>query len=176
MALLSTDLVLVQRGATQFKMTANEFAEFVGAVKDVTVADYATLQALTSAEVSEGHRVFVTDATGDPTVDNSWAVYRISGTSPLTFDKIQENESLDVTATVDLSVGARNATSITIGNTNGADVVLPSVNATEAGLATPAMLNNSHVAATAPNPPTNPIVVDANQQVSMDIAQLDPLP
>lgn len=174
MALLNTDLLLVQRGGVKYNMTADQLSDFLGAVKDVSVTDIAGRDALTGLTV--GHRVFVGDASADTEVSSGWAIYRVGSIGPVVFDKIQEQESLDITVTVSLGyVAGTNGGTIT--NSGGADLPLPVVNATEAGLATPAMLANTHAAATsALTATTNPITVDANQQVDMDIGQLLALP
>ena len=81
MALANTDLFIVERGGAQYKMTANQIADFVGAIRDFTVADIAARNLLTGLKV--GDRVFVTNATGDSTVTSGWAVYRVASIGPI---------------------------------------------------------------------------------------------
>lgn len=174
MALQDTDLLLVERGGVKYRMTADQLADFLGAVKDVTAADIADRDSKTGVEV--GYRVFVVDASADPDVDSGWAVYRVASLAPLLFNKIQEQESLDVAVAVDLGYVA-SASSGTVTNSAGSDSVIPSVSATLAGLATPAMFSAAHVGATAKDTPTtNPITVDADQKLGLSIGQLLALP
>lgn len=97
MALANTDLFIVERGGVQYKMTANQIADFVGAIRDFTVADIPARNALTGLKV--GDRVFVTNATADSTVVSGWAVYRVASIGPNVFQKIQEQESMDFVVT-----------------------------------------------------------------------------
>jgi len=60
-------------------------------------ADIAARDALLAADLSIGDNVFVTDASGDTTVDAGWALYRVTAVTPaLGFLKIHEQEGLDV--------------------------------------------------------------------------------
>jgi len=180
--ILATDLLIVERGGLQYRFTPEELAEFLNTVQDVSVTAIADRDVLTEADVKVGDRVFVGDATADAEVDAGWAIYRVltATATGATYQKIQEQESMDVTITApsNLSIGTHDATQLVIGNDNGDGVILPVVSATKAGLATPTMALNSHVAATAGSTPaSNPVVVDAaTQQVSFSIANLDPLP
>jgi len=175
MALQNTDLLLVERGGQRYHMTASSLADFLGAVKDHSVATFGDLTSVSGAKI--GDRVFVADATGDAEVDSGWAIYRVNAVTPtLAYDKVQEQECLDVTDVVNLGY-TPGATSGTITNSAGDTAVIPSVNATEAGLATPAMLNASHDAASAAGTATvNPITVNASQEIDFSIGQLLPLP
>ena len=177
MTLQNTDLFIVERGSQQYQMTADQIADFLGAVRDFTASNIVGRDAL--ADLQIGDRVFVTDATADSTVEAGWAIYRVSTTGPITFDKIQEQESMDmsVVASVDLSFAA-SPTGGTVNNSAGNNAIIPVVNATNAGLATPSMLANSHVAASASGTAsTNPVVVDGpSQGISLNISQLLPLP
>lgn len=175
MALQNTDLLLVERGGVKYHMTADMIAEFVGAVTDSSVATIAARDALTDGKI--GDRVFVADASADPDVDAGWAIYRVNATGPLAFDKIQEQESLDVVVVVDLDY-TPSATNGIIGNTAGQNVTLPIVDGTNAGLATPAMFTNSHVPAVAAlSVTTNPVVINpTTQAVDLNIGQLAVLP
>jgi len=177
MALQNTDLFIVERGGVQYKMSADEFADFVGAVRDHTVADIAERDAL--PDLKAGDRVFVTDASSEADVDSGWAIYRVVSVSPNVFLKIQEQESMDVSVTsaTNLSI-TRNAVSATIESDTGTNATIPSVDGTNAGLATPQMFNDSHPAASAGlTSAANPVVVNAsNQEVTFNITQLDLLP
>jgi len=175
MALQNSDLFIVERAGERYNMTADQIADFVGAVRDFTAPDIDGRDLLTDPVV--GDRIFVTDASADPDVDAGWAIYRLQSVGPNVYEKVQEQESMDVAIAVDLGYTA-GATSGTITNTAGAPAVIPAVTATEAGLATPALLNASHVAASAGQTnTTNPIVIDSATQVAtFNVAQLSPLP
>ena len=176
MALQNSDLFIVERAGERYNMTADQIADFVGAVRDFSAADIAARDALPDLRV--GDRIFVTDATADADVDAGWAIYRLQSTGPNVFEKVQEQESLDVVISIDLGY-APGATSGTVTNsTGGASAVIPAVTSTDAGLATPAMLAMAHVAASAGQTnTTNPIVIDSSTQVAtFNVAQLSPLP
>lgn len=175
MALQTTDLLLVERGGVKYHMTADMIADFVGAVNDVSVPDIAGRDAVTDVKV--GDRVFVADASADADVDAGWAIYRVGSIGPFAFDKVQEQESMDVVVVVNLGYTA-STSSGTITNTAGDAATIPAVDATNAGLATPLMLANSHVVALAAlTPTTNPITVDATTQaIDLNIGQLLALP
>ena len=64
-------------------------------IKDYKVADMDARGLLTGLKV--GDRVFVEDATDDITVRLGWANYRVETDSPITYIKIQEQESMDFT-------------------------------------------------------------------------------
>ena len=173
MALQNSDLFLVERGGVNHQMSADQLADFLGAVKDHSVSAFGDLG---TAGSNVGDRIFVVDASADPQVASGWAIYRHSSTGPNVFDKVQEQESMDVVVVVNLGY-TPGATSGTITNSAGDTAVIPSVNETEAGLATPAMLNNSHVAASAAGTATtNPITVNGAQEVNLSIGQLLALP
>ena len=180
MALQNTDLLLVERGGTQFHMTANQIAEFFGIVEDHTATDIADRDANYSASpaVKVGDRVFVADASGDPDVASGWAIYRVASLAPAAYNKVQEQESLDIVIPPTNLGYTASPTGGTVTSSSGNDVTLPVVDATNAGLATPDMLAKTHVAATAGLTPTNnPIVIDpATQVATFSIAQLSPLP
>lgn len=174
MALQSTDLLIVERAGVQYQMTADQIADFVGAVRDFSAADITARDALVG--VTQGDRVFVTDASSEADVDSGWAIYRFNGA---TYDKVQEQESMDlvITASTDLSYTA-SAASGTVVNSAGTDAIIPLVDGTNAGLASPAMFNNSHSAAAAGlTAAANPVNVDGpTQVVTFGITQLTPLP
>lgn len=175
MAIQTTDIFIVQRSGTQYQMTADQIADFVGAIKDYSVADIVARDALSNLNI--GDRVFVTDATADATVDAGWAVYRVQSTGPNVFEKIQEQESLDIAISgSDLSYTPAPGQG-TIVNSGGNNAVIPLASSINAGLMPPAAFDAVHDAATAGlTPGTNPINVAGNQQITFDIAQLDPLP
>ena len=122
MALQNSDLFIVERAGERYNMTADQIADFVGAVRDFTAPDLAGRDALTDPFV--GDRIFVTDASADPDVDAGWAIYRLQSVGPNVYEKVQEQESMDVLISVDLGYTA-GATSGTITNTAGASAVIP---------------------------------------------------
>ncbi|MEM9700239.1 MAG: hypothetical protein AAF943_15780 [Pseudomonadota bacterium] len=177
MALTSTDIFIVERGGVQYQMTADQIADFVGAVRDYTVADITARNALTGVNV--GDRVFVTDASSEADVDSGWAVYRVQSDAPTTFAKIQEQEGLDVISAGSTDLGYTSSpTQGTITSSTGNDAVLPVVTGTNAGLATPQMLTDSHVpATTSGTTATNPIAIaPATQVLSFSLGSLTALP
>lgn len=97
MALINNDLFIVERAGVQYKMTADQIATFIGAIRDYTVANIADRNALTGLKV--GDRVFVADATADATILTGWAIYRVASLLPNVFSKIQEQESMDIVIT-----------------------------------------------------------------------------
>jgi len=175
MAVQNTDLLLIERGGVQYQLTTSELADFLGLSSDKDATDIADRDALT--ELRAGDRVFVADASGDATVDSGWALYRVL--DDLSFFKIQEQESMDMVIVSASNLGyTPSPTGGTITNDNGTGATIPVVNATDAGLATPAMLQNTHLAASADGTvATNPVVVEsATQKVSFSIANLNALP
>lgn len=64
-------------------------------IKDFKVADIDARGLLTDLKV--GDRVIVEDATDDVTVRLGFAIYRVETISPITYIKIQEQESMDFT-------------------------------------------------------------------------------
>lgn len=180
--LVSTDLFLVERAGVQYKMTAEQIATFVGAVKDLTATSYANLLAGTfvgGAVAKAGDRVFVADATGDTTVASGWAIYRVTSIEPIVVTKIQEQESMDLVINTVTNLGyTPSAASGTITNDKGDDAIIPLVDATNAGLASPSMFTNEHVKAVAGlTAAANPINVNATTQaITFGITQLTALP
>lgn len=169
MALQATDLLIVERSGAQYQMTADQIATFIGAIRDESVATIAARDGLTG--LSEGDRVFVADATADATVDAGWAVYRYNGSG---YDKIQEQESLDMSITSGGDLGyTASATQGVITNTGGTNATIPAVTGTNAGLATPDMLAKTHdpVTIVAGGPLTR-----AAQVIGFSLAALSPLP
>jgi len=185
MAIQNTDLFIVQRSGVQYKMTANEVADFVGAVRDYTALNIADRNsetftpALGAEGLKVGDRVFVTDASADLTVNSSWAVYRVQSIAPTVYEKIQEQESMDLTiiTVVNLSYTASGTQGVIV-NDSGDNAVIPSVTSSNAGLATPAILLDTHKKAfSGLTTATNPINIDSTtQEVTFNIDQLDSLP
>ncbi len=177
MALQSTDLFIVERAGVQYNMTADQIADFVGAVNDVTAADIPARDALTGLRV--GDRVFVTDATADVSVDTGWAVYRVQSIAPIVYEKIQEQESMDLSISVSTNLGyTPGAASGVVTNDNGTGATIPLADGTNAGLASPQMFTNSHPAASSGlTSASNPInIVGATQVATFNITQLTALP
>ena len=187
MALQNIDLFIVERAGVQYKMTADQIAEFVGAVKDFTAANIADRDAGTLIPAGippkAGDRIFVTDASGDNTpgaeVDAGWAVYRVVSVGPNVYEKIQEQESMDlvISASTNLAYTAGPASG-TVTSDNGTNAIIPLVDGTNAGLASPQMFNDSHVpAVTGLTAASNPInIVPASQELTFGITQLTDLP
>ena len=169
MALVGTDLFIVERGGVEYKMDADQLSAFLQTnfiAADITARDALTLEA--------GDEVYVVDATADATVDAGGAKYIYDGTN---FLKIAEDEGFDVAvAPTNLSY-TPSPTNGLVTSSTGTDATIPVVNATNAGLATPAMLADSHVAASsALTATTNPITVDGSQAIGFSISQLAALP
>lgn len=180
MTLQNTDILYVERGGVPYKLNASELNEFINAGQDLTALTFADLQSGTfigGAAAEIGNKVFINDASGDPTVDAGFAIYRISSISPLLFDKIQEGESLDITINPsNLSYTPQPAGGL-VDNTNGDGFSIPLADATNAGLMSPTQVGNSHPKAFANNPTANPIIVDPNtQEITFSISQLAELP
>lgn len=183
MALQSTDLFIVERSGVQYKMTANQIADFVGAVRDLTATTYSNMIAgtFTGGETAkQGDRVFIADASGDSSVDSGYAGYRIDSIGPITVTKMYEQESMDIVVTggttnLDYTPSAASGT---ITNDNGDNAVIPLADGTNAGLMSPAAFQNVHPPASAGlTSAANPVVINGgNQQVTFNITQLDSLP
>jgi hypothetical protein len=177
MPLQTTDLFIVERAGVQYKMTATQIADFVGAIRDFTVADITARNALTGLKV--GDRVFVTNATGDATVTAGWAIYRASSIGPIVYAKVQEQESMDVVVTTVTNLTATvGAASVIINSDTGTDAIIPLATASLAGLASPSMFTNEHVKAVAGlTAASNPININATTQaLTFGITQLTALP
>lgn len=174
MAIQLTDLLLINRGGVHYKATAQDMITLaqdnLGTV-EYTAADITARDALTG--LTDGDRVFTTDASGDATVASGWAVYRYNSGA---FTKIAEQESLDVSLVANLSyVAAPSGGTVNV-DTGGTGATIPDVDGTNAGLATPAMFNNSHVAATLTGAATTKLLTLTGQQLGFDIAQLTTAP
>jgi len=170
MALVISDIFIVERGGVQYKMTADQLTAFLRTnylAADITARDALTL--------ISGDEVYVVDATADTTVDAGGAKYIYDGAN---FIKTAEDESFDVSvAPTDLAY-TPSPTNGLVTSSTGTDATIPAVNATNAGLATPAMLADSHAKANAALTPTsNPVTVDATTQaVGFSIGALVALP
>lgn len=179
MGLLNTDLFIVERAGVQYHMTADQIADFVGAIKDYTATDYTDLTSETytgATDIKAGDRVFVSDASGDTSVDSGWAVYRYDGVS---YEKVQEQESMDLVVVANTNLGyTASAASGVITNDNGTTATIPLADSANAGLMPPSAFDNIHVEATSGlTTASNPINVDvATQVLTFGITQLTPLP
>ena len=142
MPLLGTDLFIVERGGVQKSMNASELQTFLGKNANYTTATIATRNAGTFTPTSPAplvrDTVLVTDASADPTVTSGWAIYLITGVSPYTYQKIQEQESMDVTITTANLGYTPSPTNGTVTNSGGTPAVLPLATSTNAGLMSPA--------------------------------------
>lgn len=168
--LLGTDLFIVERGGVQYQMNSDLLKVFLQSnyiTADITARDGLSLDV--------GDEVYVVDASADATVSAGGAKYIYDGTN---FIKTAEDESMDVViAPTDLSYTA-SPTGGLIENTSGSGAPIPIVDATNSGLATPQMINDSHVKAFAAlTPATNPVLVNSlNQEIGFSISGLNPLP
>lgn len=181
MPLNNTDLLLVERSGVQYHMTADQLADFVGAVRDYSAVDISGRDAgsLTpTGTLKAGDRVYVGDASDDPDVGAGWAIYRVMSVSPTVYERISEQESLDIVAVATNLLFLETPTGGTITNTGGTDAQIPFAGSGGAGLMSAAQFNQLHQAAFAGGTPaTNPVNINAGtQSVTLNIAQLDPLP
>ena len=181
MALTTTDLFIVQRGGTQYKMTPSDLITFLNTNQDLTALTYADLQSETfvGGETARvGDNVYVVDASGDSTVGSGWAIYRVTDISTFAFIKINEGEGLDIVINPTNLAYTANPAQGTITNTNGDDVTIPLADGTNAGLASPQMVQDSHVKAYAGgSTSTNPININnTTQEVNLNFDQLAELP
>lgn len=176
MPLQPLDKFLVQRGTVQYEMTAEQLNDFINADQDLTAISFEDLQNqvfVGGAQVDIGTKIFINDASGDPTVDSGFAIYRVSSVSPFLFDKIQEGESLDIVINpTNLSIVA-SPTGAVIDNDNGNGFAIPLADTTNAGLQSPQDKANVHEAATIEA--ATPLTI-TGQEIGFDIAQLPPLP
>lgn len=176
MPLQPLDKFLVQRGTVQYEMTADQLNDFINAGQDLTALSFEDLQNqifIGGAEAEIDTKVFINDASGDPSVNVGFAIYRISSLSPYMFDKIQEGESLDIVINpTNLSI-AVSPTGAIINNDNGNGFAIPLADTTNAGLQSPQDKANVHEAATIEA--ATPLTI-TGQEIGFDIAQLPPLP
>lgn len=146
MPLQLTDRFAIARGSTAYHVTSDDVISLVRDSLGTVEHEAATITARDALTgLSQGDHVFVTDASADASVNAGWAVYRWNGTA---FLKIAEAESIDVSLTVNLGTTV-SPTEGVVTNTAGTDATIPLVDATNAGLASPEMFNNSHVAVVA---------------------------
>ena len=169
MSLQSGDLFIVERGGTQYKMNSDELKTFVRV--SYIVADITARDAL---NVGAGTRVLVQDASADTTVNTGFAVYWYDGTG---YIKTTEGESLDVTVAPTNLGFTPAANQGTVTSSTGTNAVIPIVDGTNAGLATPTMFSNTHTAAsTTGTATTNPVSINGSQQIGFSISGLSVLP
>jgi len=188
MAVQLSDLLVIERGGVSYHTTAQELINSITdniGTSERKVTDITARDAL--ASLTLGDRVEVTDASADATVNAGWAIYTWTGAG---FQKVAEEEGLDVVVgNSDLAI-TRTATNVTVTNTNGTDATVPTANATQAGVLTAAqftkldfltvtaaidldaLLAASHDAVTTQGTAlTNPIQV-SGQELSFSISSL----
>jgi hypothetical protein len=192
MPLLGTDLLPIDRAGTLYKITGSDIVALVQSsvgTAEYTVANIAARNALTG--LSLGDQVYVTDATGDATVNSGWAIYRWNGAS---FTKVLEQEGIDAVQSVTNLAYVAGPAGGSITNSNGTGFTIPVANGTNAGLMPPAdktkvdrltvtaatdldaMRTASHAAATlAGSASTNPLTL-SGQVLGFSIAQLATAP
>lgn len=149
MAVLGTDLAIIERSGVVYQATIADVSDYIQSnigTSEYEVADIAERNALTG--LSLGDTVFVTDGSGDATVDAGWAIYRWMGAA---YQKIAEEESMDiVVAGADLAYVA-SPTQGVVTSSSGNNATIPAADATNAGLQTPAQFTKlSNIAVTAP--------------------------
>jgi len=161
MALQSTDLLIVERAGVQYQLTVNALRQFIGT--NYVVADITARDALGASDgLSEGDRAYVVDATADADVATGGAEYVYDGT---VWIKVTEVDAIDLVGTTPTNLSYNSSTD-TVENDNGTNATIPTVTVSNNGLATPAMLNNSHAAASSGGTAsTNPVVVNGGTQV-----------
>lgn len=180
MALQNTDLFIVERAGVQYKMASDQIADFIGAVRDLTAVTYNDMLAdsfIGGQTAKVGDKVFIADASDDPSVDTGYAGYRVDSVFPITVTKIYEQESMDLVINTPSNLGyTPTPNQGTITNDNGTAAVIPIVNVTNAGLATPQMFADTHIPATTGlTAGANPINI-SGQELTFGIDQLTPLP
>lgn len=192
MALQGSDYFIIERGSTVYNVLGSDILAYVQAnigTSEYSVADIAARNALSN--LSSGDRVFVTDASADATVTTGWAIYVWQGAA---FQKVAEEEGLDVIAGgASLSYTAA-PTQGTVVSSSGTDAILPLANGTNAGLLAPGAftkLSNitvtgavnlddlntaSHAAATLAGTTNNNPLTLSGQQFGFSISQLTAAP
>lgn len=193
MALQGSDLFLISRAGTHYKLAGSDILAYIQAnvgTSEYEVANIAARNALSNLSV--GDRVFVTDATGDATVATGWAIYVYRGVG--TWTKMAESEGLDVVVGgADLSYTSGTTSGIVV-SSSGADATIPAATASIAGLMVPAQFNKlgfiavtqavdldaieaaSHAAVTlSGSAATNPLTL-SGQQLGFSIANLTAAP
>ena len=193
MGLQSSDHFAISRAGTLYKVAGSDILAFVQenvGTSQFEVPNIAGRNALTG--MSLGDRIFVTDATGDATVNSGWAiyVYRSAGV----FTKVAEQEGLDVVVGgTNLSYTAGASNGILVSST-GDDATIPAVDASNAGLMLPAhrtkldhitvtqavdldaMKTASHAAVTTAGTANSNPIVATGQVLSFSIANLTTAP
>lgn len=196
MALQGSDLFVISRSGTHYKLLASDILAYIQdnmGSTDYQAANIAARNGL--GNLSAGDTVLVDDATADASVDSGWAIYRY--VSPGTFQKIAEEESMDVVVSgggdTDLSYTPSPSAGVVVSST-GDNATLPAANDTNAGLMLPgqfdklahltvtaatdldAIRSNSHApVSTAGSATTNPIVV-TGQNIDFSISNLTTAP
>jgi hypothetical protein len=194
-ALSTSDFLVSERGGVPYKLTGQELLDFIRGnfgTTDYRVADITARNAL--ADLTMGDIVLVDDASADTSVITGWGMYRnLSGG---TWQKIAEEESIDVTITITNLGVTRTASAVTVTNSDGTDATIPVATNTEAGVMSAVQVallelltvtnavnlddlaSDSHKKAYASGTAsTNPITVDATTQaVGFSISQLADLP
>lgn len=137
MALTGSDHFAISRAGTLYKISGSDILAYIGAnigTSEYEVADIAARNALSN--LSLGDRIFVTDATGDATVDAGWAIYVYRSVGVYT--KVAEEEGLDVVvggANLTYTPGASDGIVV---SSSGTDATIPGVTGSNAGLMLPA--------------------------------------
>lgn len=193
MALQGSDLFIISRAGTHYKLAGSDILAYIQAnvgTSEYEVATIAARNALTGLSV--GDRVMVNDATTDATVSSGWAIYVYRGAS--TWTKMAEQEGLDVVVGgCDLSYTSGASNGIVV-SSSGADATVPAATASIAGLMLPAQFNKlgfltvtaatdldalrtaSHAAVTlSGSASTNPLTL-SGQQLGFSIANLTAAP
>lgn len=138
MAFNGSDAFPISRAGTNYKCLGSDVLAYIQAnvgTSDYRVANITARNAL--GNLSYGDSVMVDDATADGTVAAGWALYQyLTGG---VWRKVAEQESLDIvmTGSTNLTYTAGATQGIVVSDT-GADAILPSVDAVNAGLALPA--------------------------------------
>lgn len=192
MALQGSDYFLIERGSTVYNILGSDILAYVQAnvgTSEYDVADITARNALSN--LSTGDRVFVADASADATVTTGWAIYVWQGAA---FQKVAEEEGLDVIAGgADLGYTAA-PTQGTVTSSSGTNAILPLATGTNAGLLAPAdftklghvtvtgavnldSLNTaSHAAATLGGTTNNNPLTLSGQELGFSISQLTAAP
>lgn len=193
MAVQGSDLFLISRAGTHYKVLGSDVLAYVQAnvgTSEYEVATIAARNALTG--ISVGDRVFVTDATTDATVASGWAIYVNRGAS--TWTKVAEQEGLDVVVGGANLAYTSGASSGIVTSSSGSSATIPAATASIAGLIVPAQFNKlgfltvtaatdldamrgaSHAAATVSgSASTNPVTI-SGQAIGFSISNLTTAP
>lgn len=194
MAVTASDFFLAERGGSAYKLTGQDLLDFIRdnfGTTNYKVADIAARNAL--ANLSLGDIVLVDDASADANVTAGWAMYQYLGVG--TWQKVAEEESLDIVITTTNLGTSTTTTTVTITNSDGTDATINVATETDAGVmsaADKALINlltvtgavdldaiaaASHPAASADGTAaTNPVTVAAGQIIGFSISGLATLP